>query len=297
MKSLLLITAACGIATASYANVVSMNFDTADTTDLSALISATPSAGQFSSSFNVNGAASNPDRILSSQISNNTLVSTRSQTANGNHGSLTRSFSALPWAIVTFDADFAGARDLVLPGSNAHFAINMFLNEVNGYTNPDNNTASNASAPDVNGTAPGRPIAVSFLSFVGGTAGWSVNLNGTAEATRFMGTQTITWVVNNSGNVLNYTDPANNANTVADDSAVLWVGDTLIADNLTTFNIGAAPMIEQFMFRWQGNTTYAPATDPWTLTLDNLTIVPEPSTYAILFGGIVLCFVALRRRK
>lgn len=56
--------------------------------------------------------------------------------------------------------------------------------------------------------------------------------NGNTNSTQFCGTQTITWIVNNTTNSLDYIAPDNSTQTVTSDTVDIYVGNLLVFDNV-----------------------------------------------------------------
>jgi hypothetical protein len=101
-----------------------------------------------------------------------------------------------------------------------------------------------------------------------GTPGtWGVTPVSASSVSAYTTTETITWVVNNSGSELAYTGPDASANTVANDSYDLWVGNTLIYDDQAA-NAADAELNNFEIRSAGGNGIY---------TIDNLSITEVPS--------------------
>ena len=60
--------------------------------------------------------------------------------------------------------------------------------------------------------------------------------NGSTKSTEFSGKQTITFVVNNSGNTLSYTAPDNSSETIGNDKWEIWVGNTKVFNEISSRN-------------------------------------------------------------
>ncbi len=96
----------------------------------------------------------------------------------------------------------------------------------------------------------------------------------------------IEWVLNTSETSLNY-DFAGDAHTLGSQSSHVWINDTLWDDerglNLTGTFTG-------FDLRTFGGNEIE-------IFVDNVSVVPEPSTYALIFGGLAGVLIWLRRRN
>jgi len=102
--------------------------------------------------------------------------------------------------------------------------------------------------------------------------------NGTNSST-FSGTQTITWVINNSGGTLTYLAPDGSQETVADDTADVWAGTAKAIDNLPA--TGGTIALTDWKFAFTVGTA--------TITMDNFRIdlvsaAPRP---IVVFGPAV----------
>ncbi|QQS35299.1 MAG: T9SS type A sorting domain-containing protein [Ignavibacteriales bacterium] len=84
----------------------------------------------------------------------------------------------------------------------------------------------------------------------------------------YTGTQTITFVTNNSGSEITYTAPNGSSETLADDSYDLWVGTNKELDNFPARD--GAQSLNVFKMRFGQSTTSS-------ISIDNLTITDPPA--------------------
>jgi hypothetical protein len=109
--------------------------------------------------------------------------------------------------------------------------------------------------------------------------------NGSSSAT-FSGTQSVFWVLNNTGASINYTDPIAAASALANDRADLWLGTTKVLNGVAIET--ASQSMTDLKFAFDGGSG--------TIGIDNIVItaIPEPSTALLgAFGALAL----LRRRR
>ena len=84
------------------------------------------------------------------------------------------------------------------------------------------------------------------------------------DGNNYSGTQTVTWVLNNSGSTMNYAAPNSTTQNLANDKADVWVGTNLEFDNISVNE--PTQTLARFKFladSWANNTTF---------TLDNISI-------------------------
>ena len=93
-------------------------------------------------------------------------------------------------------------------------------------------------------------------------SGTSWRINGTAPTFTTGSSQTITWVMNNTGGTISYTNPLGASETVGDDQQDLWVGTTEILNNVAVTT--PAGSITDLKFSWNSGTG--------TLAMDNFVI-------------------------
>lgn len=107
---------------------------------------------------------------------------------------------------------------------------------------------------------------VNTKSPTGVQGAWGVSPTAASSASSYNTTQTITWVVNNSGETKQYIGPDGSTETVANDKYDLWVGNTKLYDEEAANSPDA--QIQNFEIRIAGgNGTY---------TVDNLLIQNLP---------------------
>lgn len=184
---------------------------------------------------------------------------------NGSSGSsksnLTRNtdFATTPGAVVVkFDISFSS----VSTGANQSAIF---------YIGTGMNTATGGVAPTATAAHSRLQFATSATSSTGfqirNSASTNVGPNGT-NTTYFTGTQTITFVVNNSGASITYTAPDGTSETVADDKEDIWVGTTRAVNDDGAW--GATKALTDFaLYYLNGNMI---------IDIDNITINGFPST-------------------
>lgn len=239
MKKVLLL----GILTLSIltlkAQIFIQNFN--GTTDYTTLVSATPNSNQFNS---IGTAGANTTvAIVSSK-----LKYTRS-TASSTSGSFTRNkdFSPIPEIIIY-------KVDIELTGNTSSQTSSAVFQVGSGFS-----SSSNSSEPNAN-------LHSRFSLNMETTAGqFSVRdiKSGTNGTGTYSGTQTLTWVINNSSSSYSYTPPSGiGTETVAADTWDLFVGNTKELNDRVAQNVGIDLKNLKFAF-----------TDGiGALTLDNINI-------------------------
>ena len=163
-------------------------------------VSATPNNGQFNS-------------ILTSGAGTTVAISggALQYTRTGNAGSFSRTtdFSPTPTSL-------SYQLDISVSGNNAATTSAAIFYVGSGFsTNNSNESNANSYAR----------FAVNFTSTPGSFSIRDIT-NGNDSAV-FAGTQRITWELNNSGASINYTAPDGTTQTVANDTADLYIGTTL----------------------------------------------------------------------
>lgn len=103
------------------------------------------------------------------------------------------------------------------------------------------------------------------------------NAANTASTANFSGTQTICWVINNTGASLTYIAPDGSSQAVADDKEDVWVGNTLAFDETAAFDPLRSLRNIKFVFN-AGSAK---------IELDNFTVAPVPS--APVASNQVIC--------
>jgi len=94
------------------------------------------------------------------------------------------------------------------------------------------------------------------------------DIGATSNSTNFSGTQTVTWVINNSGSSLSYRAPDGTEESVGDDKADLWVGTTKALNEI------AATTSTQILT----DLKFAITAGTGTVAIDNILIDPIPLT-------------------
>jgi hypothetical protein len=111
-----------------------------------------------------------------------------------------------------------------------------------------------------------------------------------ADSAVFSGSQTISWFLNHSGSAISYTAPDGSVDSLGDNSADLWVGNTRALNDLAVLTDSQTMADMKFSFS-QGSGT---------ITMDNFNLapisaVPEPEEYGVVTGLMLLGFAGWRK--
>ncbi len=222
----------------SQAQLFTQNFSSSSV--VADYVSATPNNGQFNS-ISSSGAG------VTVSINNGTLQYTRG-TANAGSFSRTTDFSPVPSTLI-YKIDITVSNNSAATTSAATFQVGSAFGTANS-------TESNANT------------YARFGINISATSGnFSIrDLTNTTNSAEFSGTQTITWVLNNSGATSTYTAPDNTQQTVANDTADLYVGTLLVFNDVAIQT--PTQTITDLKFAFTGGTA--------TIQLDNIVIDPIP---------------------
>jgi hypothetical protein len=243
--------------------------DFSSSSSVSDYVSSTPNSGQF----NAVGSSGSGTTV---GIVGGALQYTRTG-ANVGSFSRTTDFSPTP---TTLQFQF----DLTVSGNTAAQTTAAVWQIGSGF-----GTANSAEA---NSSVYAR-FAVNFTATPGQfelrytpSSGSSVN------STDFSGTQTITWYLNNSGSAISYAAPDSSTDSLANNTADIWVGSTRALNNLAVLT-ASQPMSDlKFAFS-QGSGTIAMD----NINISTISAVPEPEEYALLTGLGLVAFAAYRHRR
>lgn len=204
MKKLftLLILAACLFVMGNTADAQLFQQDFSSSTTVSNYTNASPTNGQF------NGITTSGAGTV---LSINTTGSNKLRFARtGNAGAYTRTtdFSPTPSSLMY-------RFDITMSGNSSATTTAATFQVGSGFTS--SNTAET-----------GTNVHSRLGLNVGGTAGqFSLrDIGAGTNTTTYSGTQTVTWVINNSGGSITYKAPDGTFETLADDRFDLWVGNT-----------------------------------------------------------------------
>jgi hypothetical protein len=237
--------------------------DFSGSTTLSSYISATPNSGQW----NAIGASGGSVTI---SVAANNLSFTRAA-ANAGSFSRTTDFSPTP-ATMIYRFDLSVSGNVASQTSAAVWQVGSGFGTANDAEAPALTYARFAlNLTAVDGTFQIRDI---------GSLTSSGNLTGT---------QSMMWVLNNSGAAFDYTSPLGTTSTLADDTADIWAGTSKIFAGV------AVTTPTQTM----SDLKFAYTQGSGTITMDNFLItVPEPRTWALVaLGGIAMLRRAGRARR
>jgi hypothetical protein len=235
--------------------------DFSSSTTVTSYISTTPDSGQW------NAIGSSGAGVTVTATSNSLGFSR----AGANSGSFSRTtdFNPIPTALAyQFTLSISG---------NSTAATSAAVFQIGSGFGTANSTESNANT------------YARFGINLGATAGdFGIrDITNSTSSALFSGTQTLYWVLNNSGASLSYTDPSAGTTSLANDTADLWLGTTKV---LNAVNIETASQtMTDLKFVFSGGSA--------SIALDNFTItsIPEASTYVLV--GLGLSIIALFRRR
>lgn len=256
----LVIMAFSAIAAVSSQGAVIFSQDFSTTNTLATYVSSnTPSSGQFNA-INTSGAGT--------VISVTTGVLTFTRTANAGSYSRTSDFTTIPSAII-YKLDLTVSGNTDAQTTAAVFQVGSAF----GTANAAENITDTYARFGINFGATAGEFGIRDVT------------NGTSSAL-FAGTQTITWVMNNTGSSLNYLAPTSASTALANDKADLWVGSTKILNGVAIQT--ASQTITDLKFAFTTGTG--------TIGIDNIqiTAIPEPS--AAVIGGLGMLALLRRRR-
>ncbi len=229
--------------------------DFSSSTTVSSYVSATPNSGQFDAI-----ATSGGGMVLSINTggSNNKLRFARA-TTNAGSFSRTTDFSPTPTSLIyKFDITVSG--NSVAQTTAATFQVGSSF----GIANSSESNANTHSRFGVNFTATAGQFSIRDLT----TA---------LNSSNFSGTQTITWVINNSGASMNYTAPDGSDESIANDTWDLWIGTT------KSFN----DRIAQTALQTLTDIKFAFTAGTGNIDIDNINIYPIPVSAAVPDWGNV----------
>jgi hypothetical protein len=250
---------AIAAASSQGAVIFSQDFSTNNTV-ATYVSSTTPNSGQF------NAISSSG---VGTVVSVTTGVLTFARTT-GNTGSYSRTsdFTTIPSAII-YKLDLTVSGNTAAQTTAAVFQVGSAF----GTANAAENIADTYARFGINFGATAGEFGIRDVT------------NSTSSAL-FAGTQTITWVMNNTGSSLNYFAPTSASTALANDKADLWVGTTKILNSVAVQT--TSQTITDLKFAFTAGTG--------TIGIDNIqiTVIPEPS--AALLGGLGMLALLRRRR-
>ena len=225
------------------AQIFSQNFDSSTT--LSDYYNSTPSTNQFHS-ISTSGIGATVS------VSSNALVMSRiSSTSNVAYAERNVDFTTIPTGMIfKFDLTVSGN---TVAGTNA-FSIYVGGSVISGSTAP---TVANTFAKfGINVSSTDGQFQIRDIT------------NTTNGAHTYSGTQTITWVLNNTGFSQSYLSPSGSTETVANDKVDIWVGSVKEFDDI---NVATST---QTLARFKFLADQLP-NDNCSITIDNIVIDNE----------------------
>ncbi len=196
----------CLLLLAINSNAQLFDQDFSSSTDFTDYVSATPDNGQFNA-ISSTGAGT----VVS--INSGTLQYARSG-SNAGSFSRTTDFSPVPNTL-RYRVDITVSGNTTAQTSAAVFQIGSGF----GTANSAESNANTYARFGINFSATTGCFSIRDIS------------NGTSGS-EFCGTQSITWILNNSGSTLNYLAPDSTPTSVDDDRADMYIGNTPILDNV-----------------------------------------------------------------
>lgn len=241
MLGVLIAFACLGISQVSMGQLLQQDFSSSTT--VSSYVATTPTNGQFNA-ISTSGAGT--------VLSINTTGSNKlrfARTANAGAFSRTSDFSPTPTSMMyRFDLAVSG-------NSTAQTtAATWQVGSAYGTANTTESNANTHSRIGLNWTTTAGQFSIR-------------DLTNSANSANFTGTQTITWVINNSGATLSYRAPDGTEETVGNDSYDLWIGTT------KSFNDIAATTASQTLT----DLKFVLSAGTGTVDIDNILIDPIPS--------------------
>lgn len=236
--------------TAASAQLFEQNFSASTTTGT--YVSGTPNNGQFDA-LNVNGSTA----VTINTTGGNKLRYTRT----GNSGGFSRitDFSGPPTSLmIRFDMTLSGTQSAATTGATWWLG--------SGFATANSGPA-NANVHSRVG-----------LNVSASTGQFSLrDITGSTNSSTYSGTQTITWVVNNSGASITYRAPNGANESIADDTWDLWVGNTKEFDEISA--LFATQTLADFKFLWtNGNGV---------IDFDNMLVDPIPAIPTIQSATVI----------
>ena len=259
-SNIMAITAFFVVATVSSNAATIFSQDFSENNTVATYSNAAPNSGQFN-------AISSSGAGVTASIVSGVLTYARTGTNAGSF-SRTTNFATTPTAI-SYKFDFTLSGNSSPTTSAAVFQIG----DAFGTTNSAESIANTYARFGIN---------------IGATAGqFGIrDITNATSSALFSGTQSVFWVVNNTGASIGYTDPAAGSSTLANDTADLWLGTTKVLNGVAVQT--GTQSINDLKFVIDGGIG--------TIGIDNIVIssIPEPSS-ALL--GAVGMLALLRRRR
>lgn len=235
MKVLLLLIGVICVFMSGQAQAQLFVQDFSSSTNVADYVSATPNNGQFNA-IGTSGAGTTVS------INGGTLQYSR--TANAGSFSRTTDFPFVPAAII-YEVDITVSGNSTATTTAAVFQVGSGFGTANS-------AESNAN------------VYARFGINLSATAGcFSIrNISTGTNSAEVCGTQRITWVMNNSNTTLTYTAPDSTQQTVAVDTADIYIGTTLVFDDVAVLT--TTQIITDLKFAFTAGTG--------TIQIDNIEI-------------------------
>ncbi len=262
MKKILTIIGLAAVSLAGVNAQILLDQNFSSSTTLSSYISATPDSGQWNA-ISTSGAG-----VTISTAANN-LSFTRAA-ANAGSFSRTTDFSPVP-ATMIYRFDLSVSGNSAAQTTAAVWQVGSGF----GTTNSAETIANTYARFALNFTATDGTFQIRDIQ------------NGTNSG-NLSGTQSMMWVLNNSGSSFSYTSPLGTSVSVANNTTDIWAGTSLL------FNDVAVTTTTQSMT----DLKFAFTAGTGTVTMDNFLItVPEPKTWLLIGIGTSFMIWNLRRRR
>jgi len=250
---LMALAAFCVLMSTSAAQAQLFSQDFSSSTVVSDYVSATPTNGQFNAI-----GSSGTGTVVS--INGGTLQFARTG-ANAGSFSRTTDFSPTPSAII-YQIDITVSGNTTATTSAAIFQVGSGF----GTANSTESNANTYARFGINLSATSGCFSIRDIT------------NSTTSA-EFCNTQTITWVLNNTGASLSYNAPNGTVQTVANDTADLYVGTTLVLNDVAVQTVDQVITDLKFVF----------SAGTGTIQLDNIQINSlAPTAASATIGGRIV---------
>lgn len=154
--------------------------------------------------------------------------------------------------------------------------------------------AGSGFSPALNGRESNSKVhsqfAINFEDKVGGYAFRNVAAGTDYTTTGFLGKMPITWVINNSGQALDYTAPNRTLQTIGTDEWDLWCGFRPIFLGAETANPDVPITDLKFAFTAGTGTIWMD-----NLSIEHMTAVPEPAATGVISAALLTVFALASR--
>jgi hypothetical protein len=241
MKRVLLIVA-FAVTIGANAQLLEQNFQSS--TNVSSYVSTSPSNGQFNA---IGTSGPNTTVSIATVGSNNVLRYIRTVSQSGSF-SRTTDFPSTNTLMYKFDLSVNATTN----------ATNSAVFQIGSGFGTNNSAETNANT-----------YARFGINLVNSPNTFAIrDITSNVNSPNLTGTQTILWVLNNSGNSQTYANPLGTQSSVANDKADIWAGTTLLFDDVAVLTANQTISDVKFVI----------SSDPATIDIDNILIDPIPNS-------------------